>query len=400
MANRKPPAKRAIINQFDGDNVPKNFEFPSIGIEDIDRSVFNLFDKVLQIETTSKGKSRQVPVIFATGERFALTRRKKPLRDKNNANILPLISIVRENIDIGASQGGKSTAISFRAQPSYYVKNRLHYKDRAFQNLLNKDGLLNQENVSSNKNFFNMTGQVGIKEGRVASRREKENVKFSSSASIQINKNINTNIYEMIQVPYPYFTALTYHITFWCQYMQQGNEMIEYLLTKIRVPGGEFPMKTKEGFELVAFIGDSISFNNSFDNMTDDERIIKYSFSLTVPGYILNPDTPGLPNQLRSFISAPQIDFSYQNSSGDIDLDYQPETDQERMEKHVLSDITSAKELQNQRGESSEIIREFVENPFNNTQDKQFLKVKNSNSRTGESIVSSRITKEIDRQFE
>ena len=87
MANRKPPAKRAIINQFDGDNVPENFEFPSIGIEDIDRSVFNLFDKVLQIETTSKGKSRQVPVIFATGERFALTRRKKPLRDKNNANI-------------------------------------------------------------------------------------------------------------------------------------------------------------------------------------------------------------------------------------------------------------------------------------------------------------------------
>ena len=46
------------------------------------------------------------------------------------------------------------------------------------QNILNKDGLLNQENVGSDKNFFNMSGQVGIKEGRVASRREKENVKF------------------------------------------------------------------------------------------------------------------------------------------------------------------------------------------------------------------------------
>ena len=139
---------------------------------------------------------------------------------------------------------------------------------------------------------------------------------------------------------------------------------------------------------------------NSFDNMTDDERIIKYSFTLTVPGYILNPDAPGLPNQLRSFISAPQIDFTYYNSKADVDVDYQPISEQENMEKHVLSDITSVKELQNRRGESTEIIREFVENPFNNTEDKQFLKVKNSNSRTGESIVSSRITKQIDRQFE
>jgi|TARA_B100000035_G_scaffold182023_1_gene155360 hypothetical protein len=400
MANKRPPVKKAIINQFDGDNVPEDFEFPSIGIEDIDRSVFNLFDEVLQIETTSNGKARQVPVIFATGERFALTRRKKPLRDKNNANILPLISIVRENIDIGATQGGKNTAISFRAQPNYYVKNRLHYKDRAFQNILNKEGLINQENVSSDKNFFNPNTQTGIKENTVASRREKKNIKFSSSATVQLNNNINTNIYEMIQVPYPYFAAMTYNITFWCQYMQQGNEMIEYLLTKIRVPGGEFPIETKEGFELVAFIGDSINFSNSFDNMTDDERIIKYSFTLTVPGYILNPDAPGLPNQLRSFISAPQIDFTYYNSKADVDVDYQPISEQENMEKHVLSDITSVKELQNRRGESTEIIREFVENPFNNTEDKQFLKVKNSNSRTGESIVSSRITKQIDRQFE
>ena len=32
------------IKDFDGDNVPEDFEFPSIGIENIDRALFNLFD--------------------------------------------------------------------------------------------------------------------------------------------------------------------------------------------------------------------------------------------------------------------------------------------------------------------------------------------------------------------
>ena len=125
MTRKQIPPKKAIIKNFDGDNVPDNFEFPPMGIENIDRAIFDLFDEQLRFEVTARGETRNVPVIFATGERFALTRRKKPLRDKNNANILPLISIVRENADIGSSQGGKSTAISFRAQPGYYIKKRL-----------------------------------------------------------------------------------------------------------------------------------------------------------------------------------------------------------------------------------------------------------------------------------
>jgi len=400
MTNKNPPVKRVEVKKFHGENIPEGFEFPSIGIEDIDRSVFNLFDEDLKIVTTSKGVSREVPVIFATGERFALTRRKKPIRDNNNTNILPLISIVRENIDISPGQSGKGTAISFRAQPGYYVKKRLHEKDRAYQNLVNKPGLLNQENVSSPNNFIDSVGQVGIKEGTVGSRRQKSSIKFSSGASIQLNNDINANIYEMIQVPYPYFVTMTYNITFWCQYMKQGNEMIEYLLNRIDVPGGEFAIKTKEGYELVAFIGDNITFNNNFDSMTDDERLIKYSFVLTVPGYIINPKAPGIPVQTRSFISAPQIDFSYFDTSRNVKVDYQPETKKENIEKHVLSDITSEKELEYQRGETSEVIEEYVENPFNNSGKKEFLKIKNSNSRSGESTISTKTIKEIDRQFE
>ncbi len=400
MSKVKIPQKQIIIKDFDGSNVPENFEFPKIGIEEIDRAVFELFNTDIKLEVTTKGVTKQVPVIFATGERFALTRRKNPIRDRNNTNILPLVSIVRQNIDIGPSQGGKKTAISFRAQPNYTIKNKLSEKDRDFQNLLNKTGIKNQDNVSANNNFIDASNSLGAKEGRTASRREKSNLQFSKSARINLRENLGANIFEIIQIPYPYFISMSYNVTFWCQYMQQGNQMIEYFLNKIDVPGGEFAMKTREGFELVAFVGDSINFENNFDNMTDDERIIKYSFDITVPGYLLNSKVPGLPNQTRSYLSAPMIDFSYNDTGSPPKLDYQPETDEESFKRHVLTDLTTAESLKAQRGESNVTIERFVENPFSAEGNTEFLKIKNVNSRTGETVVSSKIVKEIDRQYE
>ena len=398
--NNKIPKQKIIVNNFDGDNVPEDFDFPTNGIEDIDRAVFDLFDKKLKIEITSKGEARQVPVIFATGERFALTRRKKPLRDKNNTNILPLISIVRENIDISPNQSGKGTAISFRAQPNYYIKKRLAEKDREFQNLINKQNIKNQDNVTSNKKYVDTQTTRILEPGASGSSRNTKNLKFSAVSSVQIKNDINTNIYELISIPYPYFVAMTYNITFWCQYMLQGNQMIEYLLNQVDVPGGEFAIKTNAGYELVAFLDQSISFSNNFDGMTDDERIIKYSFNLTVPGYLINSKVPGMPVQTRSYTSAPQIDFTYYNTSSKIGIDYQPETKKENTERNVLSDVTSVDELILQRGESVEQSKEFVENPFNKTGEAKFLKVKNTNSRTGESVLTPENISKIDRQFE
>jgi len=400
MSRKRIDPKKVVIKDFDGNNVPEDFDFPSIGIENIDRAVFDLFNENLKFEVTSKGTVKQVPVIFATGERFALTRRKNPIRDKNNTNILPLISIVRENIDIGPGQAGKGTAISFRAQPNYVVKKRLSSKDRQFQNMLNKQSLKNQDNVASNKNFVDTDNSLIAKPAKTASRREKNSLNFSKNAQVNLKPDVNLNIFEIIQVPYPYFVALSYNVTFWCQYMQQGNQMIEYFLNKIDVPGGEFAMKTKEGFELVAFVGDSITFTNNFDGMSDDERIIKYSFSLTVPGYILNSKLSGLANQMRSYTSAPMIDFSYNAVNAKVSLDFQPDNEQQKIEKHVLTDVTNIEENELRRGESNEVIEAFVANPFSEEGDTEFLRITNSNKRTGESVVSARIVNEIDRQYE
>lgn len=399
MSRKISAPKQQIIKKNDGDNIPDGFDFPSIGIEDIDRGLFDLFDSQLNFQTTSKGVAHEVPVIFATGERFALTRRKNPIRDRNNANILPLISILRSNLDIGPTQGGKKTAISFRAQPNYTIKYKLSETDRNYQNLVNKSGIKNQDNVTSKNNFIDSANELAAEPDQVASRRTK-NLKFSKSAKISLDHNVNNNIFEIIQTPYPYFVALKYNIVFWAQYMSQGNQMIEYFLNQIKVPGGEIPFKTKEGYELVAFVDSNIQFTNSFDQMTDDERIIKYSFDVTVPGYMINNKISGLPSGLRSYYSAPMINFSYNTVNDSIGYDYRQEDMKQKVEKHVLTDVMSENELSLIRGEKPIQDKLFVKNPFVDKEYNEFLRVKNSNARTGESVLSSRIIKEIDKQHE
>ena len=80
---------------LEGQNIPDDFYIPPCGIEDIDRAIFNLFDKEIEFAIANKGETVRVPTVFATGERFALLKRNQPIRDENDALILPLISIRR-----------------------------------------------------------------------------------------------------------------------------------------------------------------------------------------------------------------------------------------------------------------------------------------------------------------
>tara|TARA_R110000803_G_scaffold94802_2_gene162518 strand:- start:8563 stop:9762 length:1200 start_codon:yes stop_codon:yes gene_type:complete len=391
-----------IIKKFDGDNPPEDFEFPSIGIEDIDRAVFKLFDKKLNFQTTQKKESKKVPVVFASGERFALTRRKNPIRDKNNALILPLISIIRNDIDFSPDQKGKGTAISFRNQPSYTIKNRLSKKDRNYQNVINKLGLTNQKNVSSRRAFVLndvVPGNVANNDEQ-ASRRNSNNISFSSqSGLINLDPSLGNNIFEIIDIPYPEFIAITYDITFWTQYIQQANQMMETLIFNFDGQGQEIAMQTDEGFDLIAFFDKSFSNGSNFDNYSDDERIVKNSISLTIPGYIINPKNPGIPNLARSYFSAPIINFGYQEQSSKIVENNQPERKEERFKKNVLQDLTNVEE-ENRRGDLTPVIQEKIINPFTGEETVQFSKIRHRNQRKGETVGSSLIIKDIENQNE
>ena len=177
--------------------------------------------------------------------------------------------------------------------------------------------------------------------------------------------------------------------------------MIETFLNSVDVPGRlEFAITIDKGYEYVVFVSSDITFDNNFNDYTENERIIKYSFTLTLPGYMINSKQPGLPKLTRSYYSAPNIEFSYLDAGSPVRVNYQPEREGEKIKRHVLADINAIDESDNRRGESSEGIEEFIPNPFGDGDKKVLSRVRSKNARTGETVASSKTTKEIDKQFE
>ena len=203
-------------------------------------------------------------------------------------------------------------------------------------------------------------------------------------------------MFEIIEIPYPEFVAVTYDVVFWTQYMKQSNQMIETLLLNFTGQGEEIPMTTEGGYQLVAFFtGPFSNSGTNLDEFTESERIIKHSFSVTIPGYILNPKHPGMPKLLRSYVSAPEINFGIFSGDAEV-IDYQPERIRDKVKRHVLQDLTNLKENELQRGESREVLVNKIVNPFTNSTKTQFSKVRLRNQRSGETVASSELIEEIE----
>jgi hypothetical protein len=304
--------KEQLKKGYEEFNVPENFSFPSCGIEDVDRALFELFDKRLSFEVKVNEQTTKVPVVFASGERFALTRRQKPIRDKNNALILPLIAIKRSSIGYKTESEAGGVAISFRQNADYTIRKRLDSSDRDYQNIINKLSIKNQDNVTSRAHFLNndvSPGSGTIPETKT-SRRNGSGISFGGGKlNFALNNEIGNNIIECITIPYPIFIQLNYEITFWTQYMLQMNQLLETMLAKTDGQGREFQITSNKGFNFTAFLMGTLTSGDNFENFSGAERVIKYSFSIRVPSYILAPRHPGISTPYRVFHTAPDIVF-------------------------------------------------------------------------------------------
>ena len=382
--------------------VPENFEFPQAGIETADRALFEMFDKSLPFQVKVKDQEINVPVVFSTGERFALTRRKKPVRDRNNAIILPIISIHRTGVDTSPSQGGYGTPISFREQQSYVVRKRLDPKDRNYQNIVNKLGLKNQHDASSRENFSRndfFPGNIA-KAGRVASRRNLRNLTYKDDPTGDLLRDdLGNNIFEIISIPYPTFITLNYEVTFWTQYMQTMNQMLEIMFAQFSGQGYESNIVSPEGYEYVAYLKSPLNSQDNFSEFSNDERIIKYTFNMSVPAYTIATQHPGLPTPFRKTYSAPQVEFGYVQVSTDVKVEDGSPAGSHDPDKFILSDV---KNLNNKgqepgmRGQGSEKLLEKIIDPFTGKEIKRYVPVLTRNQRSGETVASSRITVDLE----
>jgi len=392
---------RKIDTGYEG-AIPDDFFFPEAGIEQMDRALFELFDKRVSFQVKVESQSTKVPVVFSTGERFALTRRRSPIRDRNNALILPIISIHRMNIETQPSQGGYGTAISYRNQQSYVIKKRLDNRDRNYQNIVNKIGIKNQKNVASRAGFLDndiFPGNIA-KAARVASRRNDKNLTFIDDPSGDLLRNdIGNNIFEIITLPYPKFVTVSYEITFWTQYTTQMNQMIETMISQYDGQTYGFKITSKSGYEYVAYVKSPMSNADNFSDFSQDERIIRYTFNVVIPGYLLATNNPDVPGPIRKFFSAPQIEFGYVQSSTQVVTKQESPAGDANLNNFILSDVENIDvngETQGVRGQGSERLVETIINPFTGEKSTRLVRVITRNQRSGETVASSRITVDLE----
>lgn len=421
---KKETDENSVPTGYEGDNVPEDFSLPACTIEDVDRSLFTLFDREIPFMYTHKGANKRIPVIFATGERFAVLRRKRPLRDRNGALILPLISIMRTGVSQEAQMGPGQTA-------PLTIRKRLDKSDREYQRLVNKARLKNQKSaVSSLNRVITEDGvqDTGAVPGTVSSRRRAQGqTPLAYRRGELLRSNVAKNIVEILTIPPVKYYTSTYEITFWAQYTQQMNNMIMAMMSVYQNNHRRtFKLETEKGYWFVGYVGEALSPGNNFDDFTDNERLVRYSFEVSVPGYVVGGDYPGAEPFLRKFLSAPEISFdSTQTTSAPLSP-LVGGTASGKPGRYILQDIETDDSLTPGSGVAesanieggprsnvdagptsatlggfsdggSDIVFVRVEkDPFTGKESSRTLKIKTRNQRKGETVYREQITNDMD----
>ena len=289
------------------DGLKSDFNIPSCGIEDVDVALFNLFDKEIQpmVGGQDSAESKKVPIIFAAGEKWALLKKGKPVRDRNNTLILPLVTIMRQQIAQDPSKDVVGRGIN-QQTGEIVIRRRLDPADRDYQNLINRTFIENQTNVAVNpdnmpqvENQITTERQVGKNRNDYAVRR---------GALLQANRK--NNIFETLVVPSPQFFTANYEITVWTQYMQHTNQILEKIMSSFLPQGKSWKLTTPKGYWFIAKVEEgAFESETSFDDMSSSERFIKVKFSVQVPAYVWASSAPGIPVPVKRYVSSPIINF-------------------------------------------------------------------------------------------
>ncbi len=277
------------------------FSIPSCGIEDVDMSMFNLFDKEISAQCGGIDSSplKKVPVIFAAGEKWALLKKGNLLRDKNNTLILPLITIMRTELNQSVGEDVVGRGIN-QQLGEIVVKRRLDKSDRNYQNLINKIFLPNQTSasnsspagLSSDRSTGSLSGKKFVKDGAY------------------LAPNLRNNVYETLVVPMPQFYTAKYQVTIWTQYTQHANQVLEKIFSSFLPQGQSWRLDTAKGYWFIAKVDEgSFDTETNFDDMSQQERYIKHTFSVTVPAYFFVSSAPGLPIPIKRYVSSPFVSF-------------------------------------------------------------------------------------------
>ena len=219
------PFNRSTKMSFKDDNTKQY----SIGIQDLDESVFYYFQNVIKPFVYQNGTRRDVPVLYGASERWNQYQKDGSYRDKSGAIMLPIIVIKRNSIS----------------------------KDRTVANKLDA----NQPNLY----------------GTWSKQFSKKNF-YSNFSSLNNRKPVE----KFHIVAQPDYVTLEYSCLIQTYYMEQLNKVIEACEYASDSYWGN-----PERFQFRAFID---QFTTATELSQGQDRLVKGEFTLRLRGYII-PDT-------------------------------------------------------------------------------------------------------------
>lgn len=301
---------------FGGVSSPAALTIPPVGIEDVDVALFALLDKEIpfnvSVSDRNRSETKRVPVIFGSGEKWAKIKRDRALRDRSGSLILPLITVSRTNIQQLANEDTVGRGIN-QQTGELIIKRRLDKSDRGYQGLINRLLVNHQKNLAVSPVMADPDQLTTLRSlGDLA-----EDPTVQDGGLMLADRR--NNIYETITVPSPQFFTAVYEVTFWTQYTVQMVQLIEQLIASFLPQGQSWRLDTPKGYWFVATVdGNVYNPENNFDDMSQEERIIKYKFTIKVPAYILASGVPGAPVPLKRYVSSPTISFDVGVVGGEL----------------------------------------------------------------------------------
>lgn len=352
---------------------PDDYTIPSCEIEDVDSSLHALFDEHIGFKNTTIVDGENGPlninkpyVIFATGERFALVKKLRPPRDKSKQLMLPAISIRRKSISQSSEDMMSRGMNQFTGD--LVIRRRLAAEDRDYQNLLNKLSIdaLNPGNATSTRE----QGEFG------------PNKDIETRQGGLLGPRFGNNVWEIISIPQPQFYTATYEVTLWTTHTQHMNYLIMTLLSAQLPQGKQFRLNTPKGYWFIATIADEVSSSENLDDFTEEKRVIRYTFQVSVKAFILASNGPGNPVPVRRTISATELAFETFVPTGAV---LSPQGPESKVSDFTLTDFESKPEgVQTPTSIGKLLVEKQVINPINGKVETKIVRILDSNQKRGE----------------
>ena len=236
MARNKPIPRSQRLTFNRGEKISRNspgtkddVKNISVGIMDMDSSILYYFNEVIKPEVMENKEKVKVPCLYASPERWVAISKQGYLRDKKQQIITPLIVFKRTAME--RNDNIPVDKLDANKPNLFYGFNKKYSQQSRY------DKFSVQKGLTPNKEYYNVT--------------------------------------------MPDYVTLTYEFTIWTSYIEQMNAIVE----KINYSDGAYwgePGKMRFRTRIESFTDSS--------EATDQERLIKTTFTVNLYGYIL-PET-------------------------------------------------------------------------------------------------------------